>query len=162
MTALRTEHLRKAESRGNALYRTTRLPSTAPTTLTPANTRDPAAQARILAEYTLITTLQDEKTTLALKLQRIVTRHRERARDEWTRIVGDDAVAAFDAAQEEAEGVAGVAWAVSRVEPEGSVAGLVAGLMRGALGPSAGGTPVDEKVVKSAFCVPFAGGSLFC
>ncbi|KAJ9099375.1 hypothetical protein QFC20_005728 [Naganishia adeliensis] len=140
------EHLRKAESRGNTLYRTTRVPHTTPTTLTPSLPRDNQAHTRILTEYTRIDTLQDEKTTLALKLQRIITRHRERARDEWRRIVGDEAAAAFDAQQEDAEGVSGVAWAVSRVEPEGSVAAAVAGLMR-TVG-SGGGTPVEERVVK--------------
>jgi hypothetical protein len=145
----RAEHLRKAESRGNALYRSARLPNT--TTLLPHNPREVQAQSRILAEYTRIEALQLEKETLALKLQRIVTRHRERARDEWRRIVGEDAAKEWDAHQEGEEGIGGVAWALARVPPEGSVVGLVAQLMgKGGLASQVGTPGVEEKVAKSA------------
>ncbi|KAJ9117695.1 hypothetical protein QFC24_006409 [Naganishia onofrii] len=177
------EHLRKAESRGNSLYRSVRQPPPGPgkdtpqpasttlpsstgnththshthtnmnmssTVLNPSTPKDAQNQSRIIQEYTKLEHLQEEKIVLADTLRRIVTRHRERARDEWRRIVGDEAVAAWEALQEEelAEGVgkgkelslAAIAYQVARMPVVGAAGaekaekGAGAGLGAGSVG----------------------------
>ncbi|KAJ9113028.1 hypothetical protein QFC22_006124 [Naganishia vaughanmartiniae] len=175
------EHLRKAESRGNSLYRSVRQPPAPPakdasqpptaagngnssssTILNPSTPKDSQNHSRVMAEYTKVEALQEEKMVLADTLTRIVTRHRERARDEWRRIVGDDAVSVWDAQQEEelsrAHGQAGqvtlgaIAWKVATgVKQGGSVAGLVGQLLqKGGFGGSSGmSTPAgDDRISK--------------
>ncbi len=68
------------------------------TTIGPLNAKDEASMAHIAVEWTKIDQLSDEKTELASRLDRLVTRHRERGRDEWRKIAGDEAVEEFDAA----------------------------------------------------------------
>ncbi|KAJ9094265.1 hypothetical protein QFC21_006091 [Naganishia friedmannii] len=151
------EHLRKAESRGNSLYRSVRQPQTgggggggkdtplqppnnsSSTTLNPATPKDAQNHSRVIQEYTKIESLQEEKIRLGDTLTRIVTRHRERARDEWRKIVGEEAVAVWDAQQEdelarvrEAGGGQGmslsaIAWQVARMPMTTSVTGTGTG-----------------------------------
>lgn len=156
----RAEHLRKAESRGNSLYRSVRSTTLHPsgtTTLNPSTPKDSQSQSRVMAEYTKIEALQEEKIQLAEKLRRIVTRHRERARDEWRKIVGDEVVSSWDAAQEEEVargevGLGAIAWQVGRLSSSGSVGSLVSQLVqKGGLGSGGGSPLIDEKVVKSTF-----------
>ncbi|GHJ85868.1 hypothetical protein NliqN6_2270 [Naganishia liquefaciens] len=162
------EHLRKAESRGNSLYRSVRQSTSTPqsdrgTVLNPSTPKDAQTQSRIMAEYTKIEHLQEEKIALAAKLARIITRHRERARDEWRKIVGDEAVGAWDAAQEEEissltsssrdpgaqVGLSAIAYQVARMPVSGSVGQVMAqlvqksGLASGIASPS-----IDEKSSK--------------
>lgn len=95
---------------------------------------------------------------LADKLARIVTRHRERARDEWRKIVGDEAVLAWDAAQEEQVarepagqvGLSAIAYQVARMPSGGSVGQLMAQLVqKGGLSSGMASPSMDEKMIKS-------------
>jgi hypothetical protein len=111
-----------------------------------------------MAEYSKIEALQEEKIQLAEKLRRIVTRHRERARDEWRKIVGDEVVSQWDSAQEDElagrgeVGLGAIAWQVAKLPSSGSVGQLVSQLVqKGGLASGMGSPLIDEKVIKSTF-----------
>lgn len=114
-----------------------------------------------MAEYNKIEQLQEEKIALAEKLARIITRHRERARDEWRKIVGDEAVAAWDTAQEEELasrepgvqlGLSAIAYQVAHLPSSGSVGQLVTQLVqKGGLSSGMASPSLDEKIIKSEF-----------
>lgn len=155
------EHLRKAESRGNSLYRSIRQSAAQAdrgTVLNPATPKDAQSQSRVMAEYGKVEQLQEEKIALAEKLARIVTRHRERARDEWRKIVGDEAVQAWDTAQEDEVakestgqvGLSAIAYQLARMPSGGSVAQVMAQLVqKGGLTSGMASPSMDEKIIKS-------------
>lgn len=62
------------------------------TSLNPLTAKDHQAYAKITAEWNKIDLLQSEKTVLATRLVSIVTRHKERGREEYRKIVGDEIV----------------------------------------------------------------------
>ena len=111
-----------------------------------------------MAEYGKVEQLQEEKIALAEKLARIVTRHRERARDEWRKIVGDEAVQAWDTAQEDEVakestgqvGLSAIAYQLARMPSGGSVAQVMAQLVqKGGLTSGMASPSMDEKIIKS-------------
>lgn len=81
-----------------SLFRSALNPSASKPALTPSGPRDKQIHDKVQQEYAKIEALQEEKTALAKKLANLVRRHRERGRDEWRKIVGQDAVEAHDAA----------------------------------------------------------------
>ncbi|KAJ9112884.1 hypothetical protein QFC19_000439 [Naganishia cerealis] len=163
------EHLRKAESRGNSLYRSVRQTGKDTpqadringTILNPATPKDAQNHSRVMQEYSKVEVLQEEKMALADTLTRIVTRHRERSRDEWRKIVGDEAVAAWDAAQEEELAhakepggqmtLAAIAHQVANMTPTGSVGQLIGQLVQKGGLASGLSTPsgMDDRISKS-------------
>ena len=73
------------------------------TSLNPLSTKDHQAYAKITAEWNKIDLLQSEKTTLATRLVSIVTRHKERGREEYKKIVGDEVVDGLVKAEREVD-----------------------------------------------------------
>lgn len=72
--------------------------SQANTPLNPLSNKDKQNYERVQSEFKKIEELQKEKTQLSEKLTRIITRHRERGRDEWRKVVGSDMVESYDSA----------------------------------------------------------------
>lgn len=138
---------------------TSSSPSTS-TTLNPLTPKDHQAYLKIQTEYTKLDTLQTEKETLATRLVSIITRHKERAREEYKKIGGD--VSGLEKVEGEGEGemksLQGLAALVARYTGvEVGLGGAGSG-GRGSLGPGGGGAGVDERATKSEFWVGLFGG----
>lgn len=82
----------------SSLYRSALNNSGSKPALTPSGPKDKQIHDKVQQEYGKIEALQEEKTALARKLANLVRRHRERGRDEWRRVVGQEVVGAHDAA----------------------------------------------------------------
>jgi hypothetical protein len=130
-------------------------------TLNPLTPKDQQAYAKITAEWTKIDALQKEKTVLAERLVSIVTRHRERGREEYKKIVGEEAMEQIIKADKEMEitSPTGLANLISQytggigmIMPS-SAGGIGSGInsQRGSVGPSAApaNIGIDDRPTKS-------------
>lgn len=104
------EKLNEIQQRLNArtttLLRNARNSSTQPpfvTTINPITPKDQQSQQKINAEWAKINVLQQEKILLAERLVSIVTRHKERGREEYKKIAGDEAVDVLIKSEKDAE-----------------------------------------------------------
>lgn len=156
---LRKDMQHRIQHRTANILRSARNSST--NTLNPASQKDLISIPKITEEHNKIESIQNEKIALAERLVSLVNRHKERGREEYRKIAGDEAVEALLKEEEgwDLNSTEGIKALVASKSMEGTGAGLgIGGMVMGALGGHRGAmmpgmapinTSMDDRMIKS-------------